>query len=558
LVDYLNERDPSTWSYIDFLTLNRTAIVNLLPHLDKQEGLDGAWTKRFLLAVKEISPESADDVEGKVILEHTKSNLCSFWQEVIIERLQRKIQSNYDMETLYTYDESSKFYGKQFRLPYTGQTIEATSSQHRSRNGEEISDNYELENDDNNRKRRSMEKDQEEKSKRRNVSQNIGHITTIDVTDVDEESDYSETEDSCEMLDFTEFDESYIAMDPEKMWELKSGRKVEEIIYQYARKLHKESCLHSFILNDTDKNAKTIFSKEEWKEIFSTDVQKKPEIEAPLLELIKKYTLDNVNDLRKSPYSHSGMLFLWEMEDSFTSDQSKLEGWYQLNVWSKMIDPAFYDVKFELVRGEGMSFASSDRKNDGKMASDRKKIGRKGDGIFRITTDRMELGAVEAGRKWEGLNGTKYLKDSLKLNKMLKDMITKLISECNHNIFRQLQVIGILNGGNRLQTIIMDAPRGYICRVKRGKIHEVNGRLTKIQPLGFVIKEILRAKAIIVKTLDLISNDKLNDLFNDTDDDDYDDIENNLEKPRSSTPPPTFPKTFSTPRTSKTENKLKK
>ena len=78
-------------------------------------------------------------------------------------------------------------------------------------------------------------------------------------------------------------------------------------------------------------------------------------------------------------------------------------------------------MKFELVRGEGMSFASSDRKNDGKMASDRKKIGRKGDGIFRITTDRLELGAVEAGRKWKGLNRTKYLKDSLKLNKMLKD-----------------------------------------------------------------------------------------------------------------------------------------
>ncbi|CAG8568562.1 10438_t:CDS:10 [Funneliformis mosseae] len=400
----------------------------LLGH--KQEGLDGAWTKQFLLAVKEISPESADDMKRKVILEHTKSNLCSFWQEVIIERLQRKIQNNYDMETLYTYDESSKFYGKQFRLPYTDQTIEATSSQHHSRNGEEILDNYELENDD-------------------------------DVTDVDEESDYSETEDSCEMLDFTEFDESYIAMDPEKI------------------KLHKESCLHSFILNNTDKNAKTIFLKEEWKEIFSTDVQKKLEIEAPLLELIKKYTLDNVNDLRKS---------LLQPFDSFTSDQSKLE-----------------------VRGKGMSFASSDRKNDGKITSDRKKIGRKGDGIFRITTERIELGAVEAGRKWKGLNGTKYLKDN--------------------------------------------APRRYICRIKRGKIYEVNGRLTKIQPLGFVIKEILRAKVIIVKTLDLISNDKLNDLFNDTDDDDYDDIENNLEKPRSFTPPP---KTFSTPRTSKTENKLKK
>ena len=70
-------------------------------------------------------------------------------------------------------------------------------------------------------------------------------------------------------------------MDPEQMWKLKSGRKVEGIIYQHAKKLHKESHLHSFIINDTDKNAKAIFSKEEWKEIFTTDVQKKPEVEAP-------------------------------------------------------------------------------------------------------------------------------------------------------------------------------------------------------------------------------------------------------------------------------------
>lgn len=75
------------------------------------------------------------------------------------------------------------------------------------------------------------------------------------------------------------------------------------------------------------------------------------------------------------------MLVLWEMEDNFTSGQSKLEGWYQSNVWSRIIDPAFHDMKFEsIIRGEGMSFASSDRKNDGKSESDRKKIGRKGDG----------------------------------------------------------------------------------------------------------------------------------------------------------------------------------
>ncbi|RIA79723.1 hypothetical protein C1645_47910 [Glomus cerebriforme] len=66
LLDYLEESDPSLWSYIDFLTLNRALIVKSLPHLDDQKGLDGAWTNRFLLAVEEMSPELADDIRRKV------------------------------------------------------------------------------------------------------------------------------------------------------------------------------------------------------------------------------------------------------------------------------------------------------------------------------------------------------------------------------------------------------------------------------------------------------------------------------------------------------------
>lgn len=77
--------------------------------------------------------------------------------------------------------------------------------------------------------------------------------------DIDEELDDSEIEDLCNRLNFTELNESYLAIDSEQMWKLKSGRKVERIIYQHTKKLHKESYLHFFIINDTNKNAKTIF-----------------------------------------------------------------------------------------------------------------------------------------------------------------------------------------------------------------------------------------------------------------------------------------------------------
>ena len=42
------------------------------------------------------------------------------------------------------------------------------------------------------------------------------------------------TEDESE-LDLTEFKESYLAMDPNIMWTLKSGCKVKTVIYEFAK-----------------------------------------------------------------------------------------------------------------------------------------------------------------------------------------------------------------------------------------------------------------------------------------------------------------------------------
>ncbi|CAG8699525.1 17728_t:CDS:2, partial [Rhizophagus irregularis] len=87
------------------------------------------------------------------------------------------------------------------------------------------------------------------------------------------------------------------------------------------------------------------------------------------------------------------MLFLWGKEEN-PFDSSKLERWYE------MIDLTFHNTIIDLVRSDDMTCASSDRKN--------------------IYKDHLEFGTIEAGFKWEGHNGTKYLNDSLKLNKMMK------------------------------------------------------------------------------------------------------------------------------------------
>jgi len=60
------------------------------------------------------------------------------------------------------------------------------------------------------------------------------------------------------------------------------------LLYSLCKKFYINIPTFFFIINDTDKKAKLLFSKEEWQEIYSTDVKKKPKVEHSLTELLKK------------------------------------------------------------------------------------------------------------------------------------------------------------------------------------------------------------------------------------------------------------------------------
>ncbi|CAB4374055.1 unnamed protein product [Rhizophagus irregularis] len=137
---------------------------------------------------------------------------------------------------------------------------------------------------------------------------------------------------------------------------------------------------------------------------------------------------------------------------------------------------------------------------------------------------------------------------------MMKDMIAQLTTICNRreDLVRKLEVIGILHGANRIQLITMDCPKGYISRVKHRKFYEVSGRLTKSNPLALVLKEILCAKTIILRTLDLINQKDDVDLENFLNDSD--------EQDGYRTPPPkvNIAPTFETQKTAKTKDVINK
>ncbi|CAG8700490.1 13315_t:CDS:1, partial [Racocetra fulgida] len=153
------------------------------------------------------------------------------------------------------------------------------------------------------------------------------------------------------------------------MWKLKtSGRTVETVIYDYAKNLTQESYLHSFIINDIDAATKSLFSQEEWSEIFTVENNEKPKLKSSIIDFLKICSIDDPIKLRKVfyesflsddfdikfiNYAYQGMMFLWNKDEN-PFDHSKLEGWYEVNVWGRLIDPAFDNLlSIDLVRGEG-------------------------------------------------------------------------------------------------------------------------------------------------------------------------------------------------------------
>ncbi|CAG8793368.1 11877_t:CDS:2 [Dentiscutata erythropus] len=80
--------------------------------------------------------------------------------------------------------------------------------------------------------------------------------------------------------------------------------------------------------------------------------------------------------------------------------------------------------------------------------------------------------------------------DSLKICKMLKDMLNQLAIECDmrEDLARKLQIVGC-----------------FMEQIEFRKVREVAGRLTKSKPLALVLKEILYVKSIIIQPLDVIN-----------------------------------------------------
>ncbi|CAG8785021.1 12007_t:CDS:2, partial [Dentiscutata erythropus] len=96
LITYLKGRESNFWSYMEFLTLNRTIIIESPPFTNNWTGLNGTWFKRFVQASEELGPVSTAVVEEKV-------DVRLYWEDVIDERKKNRVKRTFRSKALDIY-----------------------------------------------------------------------------------------------------------------------------------------------------------------------------------------------------------------------------------------------------------------------------------------------------------------------------------------------------------------------------------------------------------------------------------------------------------------------
>ncbi|KAA8897473.1 hypothetical protein FN846DRAFT_963666 [Sphaerosporella brunnea] len=328
----------------------------------------------------------------------------------------------------------------------------------------------------------------------------------------------------------TTFADTFSSMREDHKWVLASGRAVETVIFEACQAMDHDtftkSIARSFVLDISDTAVEGWFSEVEWKEIRSALIPL-PETDMVLVESMRRFfpvkttedlqnVLSTTNYLPKDTHYASDVHFNSSWADLVIRIQlmlfrapgeplraSHLEDWYNSNIWSQIIDNCLLDLPgMTLERGETVCRATALRKNRNRTKTgglgNRQKIGPRIDGIIRtVEDDFFEYGGIEVARSFSGgMRSTKWLSDSLKLAKALRDMLFRLHELADHDkaIVKKLQVVGIFNAGLSFQLIRMSNPKGYVSVLQREKRQEVPKSVSDLQKLFPLLKCVAQMK----------------------------------------------------------------
>ncbi|KAG2175361.1 hypothetical protein INT44_007849 [Umbelopsis vinacea] len=127
---------------------------------------------------------------------------------------------------------------------------------------------------------------------------------------------------------------------------------------------------------------------------------------------------------------------------------------------------------------ESASISSSFRKNEDCFMSTYSKINRRAmciRGDLLLQKGMTEYGCAEGDANYDGPNGTKSMSGiGMVARKMLKDMLNNLATMCQKEEARvvQLRTVGYIHSESSMETLTMNANKGYITRLTRSKQYD--------------------------------------------------------------------------------------
>jgi hypothetical protein len=131
------------------------------------------------------------------------------------------------------------------------------------------------------------------------------------------------------------------------------------------------------------------------------------------------------------------------------------------------------------------------------------KTGPRLDGVVRsVDDDSHEFCAIEsAPRLRGGFSATKWLSDNAKIQKVLRDMLSRLVTLVDNDpqIVRRLQVVGISTSGLNLQVTRLCHRKGYVCLSIREKLFGFPDDVMQLKQLLLLLIALVQTKVCIVR-----------------------------------------------------------
>jgi hypothetical protein len=193
-----------------------------------------------------------------------------------------------------------------------------------------------------------------------------------------------------------------------------------------------------------------------------------------------------------------------------------LGDWYSSQTWSPLLDKGLLSLpRMTLERKEGLCYASTLRRNrQRESAHERHKTAgsRRLDAILRsIEDDYLEFGCMEVARTFRGTTSTKWLTDSKKLVRALRDMLGRLHSAAALPPDKErtkMQVVGVTTAGLTLELCRLIHVGGYVCAIKRERVQQVPTTVAELQSLLLLLAAVVQIKGVVAECVDAVLDSK--------------------------------------------------